>query len=421
MTRPTQAGSRSRPAGTLSVASPQTRRTWPVVDELLAGGAVIRAVARTKEALRRHDIAAALLFDPVNVRYATGTSVMPVWTMHSIDRYLLIPAEGEPILWEYASAPPELVSAYPSLETRTATSWSVFGSGEHSTAQADRFAAEVATVLRERGIQDGNIGIDRMDAYGFLALQAAGLHLVPAELALEQARAVKGPEEIELIRHSVLVADAAVIRLYENLRPGMTELEVWAQFTSAAFAAGGEFVECRLLSSGPRTNPWFREASDRRIERGDIVSFDTDLIGPAGYLADLSRAYLVGSTTPTARQRRLYADAQTFLAEIIDELKPGAALDEVGERLSRRFPAQYHAQRYPFIAHSSGLSDEYPVIAFADHHDGEIEEGQVFSIEAYVGVEGEDEGVKLEEQVFVTADGVELLSHAPHDEYLSAS
>jgi Xaa-Pro aminopeptidase len=378
------------------------------------------ALARTRTALRRHDIAAALLVDPINIRYVTGTSVMPVWTLHSIDRYLLVPAEGEPVLWEFASSPAELTSPSGPLETRTAISWAVFGSGEHSVDRAARFAAEVVGVLRERGIHDGRIGVDRLDAYGFLALQEAGLHLVPAQLAIEQARAVKGPEEIELIRRSLRVCDAAVTRLYEDLRPGMTENEAWARFVGTAFAAGGEFVECRILSSGPRTNPWFREASPRPIERGDIVSFDTDLIGPAGYLADLSRAYLVGSTKPTSRQRRLYADAQTFLAEIMGELKPGVAVDEAGERLSRRFPAKYHAQRYPFIAHGSGLCDEYPVLVFSDHHEAEIEEGMVFSVEAYVGVEGEDEGLKLEEQVLVTSTGVELLSHAPHDENLAA-
>ena len=378
-------------------------------------------LARTRRFLQRHELAAALLVDPVNVRYLTGTSVMPVWTLHSIDRYLLVPAVGEPVLWEYAGAPPDLASPYPDLQIRPATSWSVFGSGEHGPHRAARFAAEVSDVLREWGIQDGRIGIDRLDAYGFLALQDAGLHLVPAQLAVEQARAVKGPEEIELIRRSVRVCDDAVSYLYEHLRPGRTENEVWADFCRTAFAAGGEFVECRLLSSGPRTNPWFREASARPIERGDLVSFDTDLIGPAGYLADLSRTYLVGSTKPTPRQQRLFGDAQAFLGEIISELKPGAAFDETGERLSRRFPERYHAQRYPFIAHGSGLSDEYPIIGFTDHHEGEIEAGMVFSVEAYVGAEGEDEGMKLEEQVLVTAAGVEVLSQAPHDVNLASA
>lgn len=410
---------RPRSAASRMAATVEHRRDWPETDVERARGAVEWALTRTRAALRRHDLAAALLFDPVNIRYASGTSTMPVWTLHSIDRYLLVPAVGEPILWEYPSAPPELVSPYPLVDTRVATSWAVFGYGESSPDRAARFAAEVLDVLRERGIHDGRIGVDRLDTYGFLALQSAGVHLEPAQLAMEQARAVKGPDEIELIRHSLDVCDAAVARLHQELRPGMTENQAWALFTGAAFAAGADYTECRLLSSGPRTNPWFREAGHRRIERGDLVAFDTDLIGPAGYLADLSRTYLVGSSTPSSQQRRLYADAQEFLAEIVGELKPGVAFDEAGERLSRRFPAMYHAQRYPFIAHGSGLSDEYPVIAFTDHHEGEIEDGMVFSIEAYVGVAGDDEGLKLEEQVLVTSAGVELLSHAPHDDALS--
>jgi Xaa-Pro dipeptidase len=170
----------------------------------------------------------------------------------------------------------------------------------------------------------------------------------------------------------------------------------------------------------PRTNPWFNGASARVIERSDIGLFDCDLIGPAGYLPDLSRAYLVGSAKPSSRQQRLYADAQTCLAEIISELKPGTAFDEAVERLSGRLPAEYHAQRYPFIVHGSGLADEYPTLLFDRHHECEIGEGMVFSVEAYVGVEGEDEGLKLEEQVLVTSTGVEILSHAPHDERLAA-
>jgi Xaa-Pro dipeptidase len=418
-TRWSRESGRPKPMKPPVAAPAEARSTWPEVDTAPARGAVDHALARTRAALRRHDIAAALLFDPANVRYASGTSTMPVWTMHSIDRYLLVPVEGEPVLWEYGSAPADLVSPYLAMQTRPATSWAVFGHGEQAHSRAALFAADVAGVLRDRGLADGRIGVDRLDAYGFLALQAADVHVVPVQLALEQARSVKGSHEIELIRRSVAVADAAVTDLYQALRPGMTENEAWGLLLGAAFARGAEFSECRLLSSGPRTNPWFHEAGDRPMERGDLVAFDTDLVGPAGYLADLSRTYLVGGALPSARQRRLYADAEAFLADIVAELKPGAALDEVGERLSRRLPAAYHAERYPFIAHGSGLGDEYPVIAFRDHHAGEIEDGMVFSIEAYVGVEGDDEGLKLEEQVLVTSSGVEVLSHAPHDEHLA--
>ena len=343
------------------MASAEARSTWPEVDAALARGAVEYALARTRASLRRHDIAAALLVDPVNVRYASGTSTMPVWTLHSIDRYLLVPAEGEPVLWEYASAPPELVSPYPRLETRTATSWAVFGSGERAGSRAALFAADVAAVLRDRGISGDRIGVDRLDAYGFLALQAAGVHLVPAQLAVEQARAVKGPAEIELIRRSLRVCDAAVAGLRESLRPGMTENEAWAGFLGRAFALGAEFGECRLLSSGPRTNPWFREAerpSDGARRPGGVRHRPHR----PGRVPGRSLPHLPGRLHEAVRRGsgRLYADAQTFLADIIAELKPGAALDEVGERLGRRLPAAYHAERYPFIAHGSGLERRVP-------------------------------------------------------------
>jgi creatinase/prolidase-like protein len=96
-TSPTGKSRRPKPAAPRSVASTETRQSWPQVDPELARGAVEWALARTRAALRRHDIAAALLIDPVNIRYATGTAIMPVWTLHSIDRYLLVPAEGEPV------------------------------------------------------------------------------------------------------------------------------------------------------------------------------------------------------------------------------------------------------------------------------------------------------------------------------------
>lgn len=389
-------------------------------DAGVTAGVVDYALERTRAAMRHHDLAAVLLFDAYNIRYVTGTSIMPIWALHTLDRYILVPAEGAPVLWESPSA--LAWAAHPGRGTsvRKARSWSVFDAGERSSDRARDFAREVLGSVADLGLAGEPVGVDRLDAYGFLALQEAGLTLRPAQLALEEARSVKSPDEIALIRRSVEVCDAAITHLYDSLRPGMTENQAWATFTGHAFAHGSEYVECRLLSSGPRTNPWFQEATNRRIEPGDLVSFDTDLIGPAGYLADISRAYLAGDGRPTDEQRRLHHDAEAFLDEIAGALRPGAAFDELGERLSRLLPQRYHAQRYPFIAHSSGLCDEYPTIVYTDHHGGEVQAGMVFSIEAYVGAEGAREGIKLEEQVLVTDQGVELLSYAPRDPSLSA-
>lgn len=377
------------------------------------------ALERTQTALRAHDLPAAILFDAYNIRYVTGTAVMPVWTLHAMDRFLLVPAQGPPVLWEYPSVrtPADPARAH---DVRSAPSWSVFDVGTHSARRAAEFVGELTDTLRELGITGNRLGVDRTDAYGFLALQAAGLIVQPAQFSMETARSIKSLDEIELIRRSVAVCDAAVTNMYENVQPGMTELEAWSLFSSHAFINGAEYVECRLFSSGPRTNPWFQEATARRIEAGDVVSFDTDLIGPAGYLADVSRAYLVGDGQPSPIQRRLYADAQQFLYEITAALKPGADTAELGRTLSKLFPEQYHAQRYPFIAHSAGLTDEYPTIVFDNHDVGvELKPGMVFCIEAYVGEVGGHEGMKLEEQVLITETGPEVLSKSPHDARMS--
>ena len=94
-----------------------------------------------------------------------------------------------------------------------------------------------------------------------------------------------------------------------DLKSGVAENALWAKLHETNIRCGGEWIETRLLSSGPRTNPWFRESSMREIQAGDLVSFDTDLIGPYGYCADISRSWLCGDDRPSDEQRRLYAHA----------------------------------------------------------------------------------------------------------------
>src|SRR5262249_19127586 len=136
------------------------------------------------------------------------------------------------------------------------------------------------------GIHKEQIGIDRLDAAGFCALVEAGVRVADGQLPLELARSVKGQDEITAIRASARVCDSAIEVLRERIRPGVTENELWAAFNGHAFALGAEYNETRMLVSGPRTNPWFQEASSRAVEAGDLVAFDTDLVGPRGYLID---------------------------------------------------------------------------------------------------------------------------------------
>ncbi len=91
----------------------------------------------------------------------------------------------------------------------------------------------------------------------------------------------------------------------------------------------------------------------------------------------------------------------------------------------RAFPLSEGYRRYSAIMHGVGLSDESPRIPLphdwaAKGHDGVVEADTVICVESYVGRVGGREGVKLEEQVLVKADGIEILSSFPYEDSLLA-
>jgi Xaa-Pro aminopeptidase len=374
-------------------------------------------LARARDSLRRHGIAAALLFDPTNVRYTTSIGIAVVLNLHLSMRCALVPVESEPVLWEYEDALHVGAERFRG-EIRPAPEWTFFGSGANSARDAGAFAAEIAGVLRERGLLDGPVAIDRLETVAQLALAEAGVKVVDAQPAIELARAVKTHDELHLMRRNARVCDRAIESLREAIHPGATENDIWGAFMGSALRQGAEYSETRLLTSGPRTNPWMQEASMRVVEDGDVVAFDTDLVGQDGLLTDISRTYLCGDGPPSDEQRRLFAAAFEFVQGNIPEFRPGASFEELGERLGARFPAEFRARRYPFLAHGCGGADEYPAIKWSGHHPGALEAGMVISVEAYVGAEGGREGIKLEDQLIVGEDGPEVISHAPYDERL---
>jgi Xaa-Pro aminopeptidase len=376
-------------------------------------------LARTRQKLREHQLAAALLFDPLNVRYAVTPGPFAVFNMHVTFRWALVPVESEVVLWEYPQSMATTAARW-SGDLREARGWTFFGSGRRSHEHAATFATEVADELWSRGLAGEVIGVDRLETAGHLALTQAGLRVADAQPALEEARAVKTPDELASIRANAAACDRAITRMRDLLVPGVTENQLWGTLVGSALQVGAEWCETRLLSSGPRTNPWMQEATDRVVEDGDLVAFDTDLVGARGYLTDVSRTYLCGERRPTDEQRRLYQASYSFLQECLPELRPGASFEELGRRLGPRLPSRYRELRYPFIAHGTGLVDEYPCVHYDEHHPGELQAGMVISVESYVGIPGGHEGVKLEEQVIIGDDGPELISRAPFDDQLLA-
>jgi len=261
------------------------------------------------------------------------------------------------------------------------------------------------------------LAVDRCEPWNARHLTDAGIALFDAQEPVEKARMIKTPQELQCMQLSMDVCDVGVERIREALRPGITENQLWAVLHEANIAHDGEWIECRLLSSGPRTNPWFQECSNRVIEAGDLVSFDTDMVGPTGYLADISRAFVCPGKPPTGEQHRLYDIAQQQILTNIALIQPGLTFKEFGATCWP-VPDRYVANRYMMMVHGAGMVDESPTVAYAADfedwgYDGVFLENMVVCVESYIGEVGGAEGVKLEEQVLITATGAVPMSSSP--------
>ena len=167
-----------------------------------------------------------------------------------------------------------------------------------------------------------------------------------------------------------------------------------------------------------------REVSQRMIRPAELVAFDTDMVGPFGYAADISRTFYSGPGKPGQSKRDIYKLAHEEVHHNLELVKAGVTFKEFTDK-SWRQPPQYVANRYLAVAHGIGMCDEWPTLSYPPDYDrwgydGVLEEGMTISVESFIGAEGGTEGVKLEEQVLVTEDGYELLSHFPFEEDLLA-
>jgi Xaa-Pro aminopeptidase len=374
---------------------------------------------RLQAEIGRAELGAALLYDPINIRYATGTRDSSTgYGLRFYYRYALVPREGRVILF---GSLPDTLAADPLIDVRGAVTWDYFPCGTHVEEAAGRWAAGLVAALEERGLARERLGIDRLDFSGFEALRTRGIRLADARVPVEKARAIKTEDELTLIRQACAVADVGIAAVREAIRPGVTENELWAIFTATNIRLGGEHTDGRLLCAGGHTNPWYQGASDRMVRDGELVAFDTDMAGPLGYFADVSRTYLCGDRPPTAEQRERYAFAYGFLQEAIPLFRPGMSFPEIAAQ-APPVPDKFKANRYVVLAHGAGMSDEWPAISFPDvswsgfGNDADVlRENMVICVEALVGTEHGRENVKLEEQLIVTARGPEVISFAPHD------
>lgn len=369
-----------------------------------------------------------LLYDPLNIRYATDTTNMQLWNTHNPFRACLLCADGHMVMWEYKNSP-FLVTFNPLVkELRSGATFFYNSTGDRGEAAAAGFAAQVVEVMREHAGTNRRLAVDKIMVHGLRALERAGFEVMEGEEVTERTRAIKGPDDIAAMRcaHHACEASIAEMEAFtrHNVPQGQTsEDAIWAELHRANIARGGEWIETRLLASGPRTNPWFQECGPRIVQMNEIVAFDTDLIGAYGFCIDISRTWWIGDQRPTPAMISAMQHARDHIAQNMALLKPGVSIHELVHN-GHQLDPQYRAQKYACKMHGVGLCDEWPYVHYPDSwtegaFDAVLEPGMVLCVEALVSPEGGDFSIKLEDQVLITDTGYENLTTYPFDAALT--
>jgi Xaa-Pro aminopeptidase len=327
------------------------------------------------------------------------------------------------VLWDYKNSP-FLADHNPLVaEVRSGASFFYSVTGERTDDAAAAFAAQVADLLRVHAPGNRRLAVDKIMLSGARALEALGLKVEDGEIVTERVRAIKGPEDIRAMRCAIHACETAMSAMREAARPGLTEDDIWAALHAENIRRGGEWIETRLLASGPRTNPWFQECGPRIVQPNEIVAFDTDLIGPYGFCADLSRTWWIGEGAPRPDMIADHALARDQIDHNLALLGPGVSFADLHEK-QFALPGPYWKQKYSCAYHGVGLCDEWPYITYSDGRVpgafvGLLEPGMTLCVESLISREDGDFSIKLEDQVLITETGVENLTRAPFDPALS--
>ncbi|NCX58487.1 MAG: aminopeptidase P family protein [Rhodobacteraceae bacterium] len=368
-----------------------------------------------------------LMFDPLNIRYATDSTNMQLWNTHNPFRAVLLCSDGYMVIWDYKNSP--FLSEFNPLvkEQRSGADLFYFDRGDKIDIAADKFSNEVRTLITEHSDSNMRLAVDKIMLHGLRSLEAQGFEIMEGEEVTEKCRSVKGEDEILAMRCASEACENAVAMMEQKARIDVpkgntSEDDIWAVLHAENIKRGGEWIETRLLASGPRTNPWFQECGPRIVQNNEIVAFDTDLVGSYGICVDISRTWWIGDKPP--RPDMIYAmqHAHEHIMYNMDLLRPGIHMRDLTFN-AHKLDKNFQNGKYGCLMHGVGLCDEWPLIAYPDKfvegaYDYVLEPGMVLCVEALVSPENGDFSIKLEDQVLITENGYENLTKYPFDPIL---
>lgn len=333
---------------------------------------------------------AALLCDRRHVYYLTG-----YWHIGRpmFECAALLRRDGRCTLFAHSEPANEL--AVDDIES--------FETNHHGTIIDDQ-ASSLITAIKPYVSDVKRMGYDRLMSH--TALPDIQLH--DLRETMWSLRRTKDPDELLLLRGVLAAGDAAYARAYQILRPGMTEVQLYAQMCAAAIESAGEPIvefgndfQVGSMGGPPRSRP---------AEAGETAILDVGVV-VRGYSGDACRTFIVGAepTDEQAQAHRLVMDALAYVESVA---RPGASCREMHEEVTRMIDGKNGWQFPHHLGHGIGLS-AHEAPRLNRHWNDTLQPGDVFTAEPGLYSDELSGGVRVENVYHVTDTGIECLTPYP--------
>jgi Xaa-Pro aminopeptidase len=282
--------------------------------------------------------------------------------------------------------------------------------------EAARAVEGVEVVQTKRGVigalaerLSGPIGFEAANVVyaDYLTLKEGGLDLRPHNALVESLRAIKDDGELEILRRACAITDRVFERLTEVKFVGRTEREVSWDLTRLFHEEGGEGLAFEsIVGAGPTGAGPRARAGDRRSGRAELVVIDAGCTVD-GYASDYTRTFATGPLDEEAKE--VYATvlaAQLAGLEAIRADIPAVDADNAARRVVEE--SAFAGTFGHGLGHGLGL-DVHELPRMAPETEDVLAPGNVVTVEPGVYLEGKF-GVRIEDDVVVTPDGIENLT-----------
>ncbi|MEK6267707.1 MAG: Xaa-Pro peptidase family protein [Planococcus sp. (in: firmicutes)] len=349
--------------------------------------------------LKEQSIDAAFITDPYNVFYLSGFKSNP----HERLLGVMVFADAEPFL------------ICPKMEIPDAKNagWAGEVVGHEDTQNSMEILYQTALSrgvdLKTMAIEKAHMTVERYEA---LLSFFGDLSISQLDAQLNAMRVIKDDAELQILREAAALADYAIEVAARTIKEGITEIEVMTEIELALKKRGVTHMSFdTTVLTGARAASPHGKTGEYKLQQGDLVLFDLGVVHK-GYCSDITRTLALGE--PNEEQKEVYDVVYRSEMAALEAVKPGVTAAEL-DHISRQVIAD--AGYGDYFTHRLGHGLGIDVHEFPSIH-GEntmtMEKGMVFTLEPGIYVPGKV-GVRIEDDVAVTADGYEVLTKYPKE------